>query len=329
MNHKYAVFLGDVALDEYYRVSRFPKTAEKILTESLTPQMGGMIANAACVYASYGASVTFLGILNPSDEKLCHNLEQWEIDTSHVVFDESLPPSKCMIFLSEEEREHTVFIVSMDVKDFPIQIETQELLKNASVIYSSCNNELFHIRQGEKKGWELAQEWYENGAKLVCDTDVEPITSEMAKFLPYIHTLFMNEVGFQNQKQEGESQEETVTRLLNTGIRILIVTLAERGCVIYTKHRTLSIPGVPAEVVDVTGAGDTFCSSFTYFYALSENLEQSAVFASYAASLSVTKMGARSGASGSVPVLDYMKHHGVHTKPYEEMLASAPFSFRK
>ena len=77
----------------------------------------------------------------------------------------------------------------------------------------------------------------------------------------------MNEIGFNNIRK-GRSKEETVQTLLDGGIELLVVTLAENGCVIFdaeTRSET-RIPGVPSKVVDVTGAGDTFCSTFTNFY---------------------------------------------------------------
>ena len=47
MKQGYTVFVGDVALDEYYEVQRFPAVKEKVGTRMLPAQMGGMVANAA------------------------------------------------------------------------------------------------------------------------------------------------------------------------------------------------------------------------------------------------------------------------------------------
>ena len=49
-------FIGDVALDEYYQADYFPKIKEKIIVHTLPAQMGGSIANAACVFQSMGNS---------------------------------------------------------------------------------------------------------------------------------------------------------------------------------------------------------------------------------------------------------------------------------
>lgn len=44
MKQGYTVFVGDVALDEYYEVQRFPAVKEKVGTRMLPAQMGGMVA---------------------------------------------------------------------------------------------------------------------------------------------------------------------------------------------------------------------------------------------------------------------------------------------
>ncbi len=311
------VFIGDVALDEYYSVERFPKLAEKVMTRQLEPQMGGMIANAACVYASCGARTRFLGLLNPRDRKLCDDLERASIDTSLTVYDASLPDSKCMIFLAEGE--HVVFIIDMGVERFPITREIQRELCKAEIVYSFFA-ELMRLRLEDKGPLELVREWHENGVTLVCDTDVDKLSDEEKALLPYTEILFMNQVGFEGQR-DGRTGEETAAYLLGLGLNMLVVTRAENGCDVYTKGEKFHMPGVPCEVVDVTGAGDTFCSSFTFLYAKTGDARLAAEYANYAASRSVTRMGARGGAAGMEAVFDYMRQNGRDPAAFIEAVA--------
>ncbi|MCX6014152.1 MAG: hypothetical protein NT020_00940 [Chloroflexales bacterium] len=55
----YAVFVGDVALDEYYRADYWPTIQDKAIVHALPAVPGGMIANAACVAAALGLEVKF------------------------------------------------------------------------------------------------------------------------------------------------------------------------------------------------------------------------------------------------------------------------------
>jgi ribokinase len=311
MRKKYAVFVGDVAVDEYYKADRYPHLKEKILVDMLSPQMGGTIANAACVYASYGNETRFLSILNHNDRKLCYDLNKNNIRTDMIIFDDNIPDSKCIILLSEGE--HTVLIVR---RKFTMEISksSQRQLCGASIIYSNYS-ELHSLRRGSVDACGVVSEWFASGVKLMCDVDVSGVDEETKKYLKYTHTLFMNETGFERQKH-GRNDDEIVKSILDAGVKFFIVTLAEKGCVIYEKNRKIIIGGVSVPAIDVTGAGDTFCSSFTDFYNMSSDVELSGTFANYAAALSITKLGARSGAVGYDPILEFMRQRGVDVTRY-------------
>jgi len=60
VNKKYCVFIGDVALDEYYKADYWPTIKDKVLVDALTAVPGGMIANAACVAAALGMNVKLI-----------------------------------------------------------------------------------------------------------------------------------------------------------------------------------------------------------------------------------------------------------------------------
>ncbi|MBE1553683.1 PfkB family carbohydrate kinase [Sporosarcina limicola] len=77
------------------------------------------------------------------------------------------------------------------------------------------------------------------------------------------------------------------------------------------KNQQVSVPGISVDVVDVTGAGDTFCSSFVYALNKSDNLAVVANFANAAGDRTVTVMGPWGGVSSSEEILDFMKQKGL------------------
>lgn len=314
----YSVFIGDVARDEYYQLERFPKLGEKIAMQVLQPQLGGMIANAAAVFSSYGNPVRFLSFLHPDDADLCVQLEQAGIDTGLVQYDDKLGPSKCMIYLSEGE--HTVFISDMRRHAVEIPVQAHEALCKADVIYSNYW-ELQWLRCGEMGPVELVRTWAEHGVKIVCDLDVDSTAGNeiYQQFIPYTHLLFLNKVGFAQQRA-GRSEEATVQALHEAGLQVLAITLAEQGCHIFQKDALpISVPAVAANVVDVTGAGDTFCSTLTWCYAKCGDLGKSAQFATFAAARSIEHLGARSGAVGTGPVLEYVSDLGFDPHQFDSI----------
>ena len=132
------------------------------------------------------------------------------------------------------------------------------------------------------------------------------IEEDLRPYFASTDILFMNEIGFA-RLCAGRAPEQASADILQSGVGMLVVTLAEHGSRIYCPGRTIDVPGVPVDVVDVTGAGDTYCSSFVSMMETCGDPALAGTFATYAASLAITSLGARSGAVGTQPVLEFMR----------------------
>ena len=76
------------------------------------------------------------------------------------------------------------------------------------------------------------------------------------------------------------------------GPKIVIVTLAELGSVIYDGQRFVDIPPFQINLLDSTGAGDTYMAGFTYEYLNSGgDLKRSGCFASCVSSIMIEQIG--------------------------------------
>lgn len=301
-------FVGDVALDEYYETDRFPGLKEKVIVRTLPAQTGGMIANAACVYAGYGAKTKFMTALNsgPVSQRLLADLASKGIDLEHMVCDDSLPDAKTIIILAEGE--HTVFIPTLGIQRIEITPEALDDLCRAKHIYSTfC--EIAPLRCGDMGVRGILAKARANGCGWWCDLDVADIGEDEHWLLESVKVLFLNELGLRNIRNNA-NEKETVAYLFSKGIEMIIVTLAGEGCRVYVNGENFHVPGIKVEPVDVTGAGDTFCSSFLFAFDRTSDLRLAAEFANFAAARSVTVMGARAGACGIDAVLDFIGESG-------------------
>jgi len=112
----------------------------------------------------------------------------------------------------------------------------------------------------------------------------------------------MNSLGERRFIESGNDIEAC----LASGAIAIIVTRDSEGCELYTAEGVTVVPGLPVEVVDVTGAGDTFSSSFLYEYSAAGNFHEAAEFANAAAALSLGKVGARGGMTTPETVRAFM-----------------------
>ena len=290
----YAVFVGDVALDEYYTTDYWPTIKDKAIVRALPAVPGGMIANAACVAAALGMEVKFLAMLNSGaiTQHLLADLHQRGIDTSLVMFDETLPDAKCMIFLVQDE--HTVIIPTMGITHIEITPAQLEVLARADVIYSTPV-EFDVLRCGTMDSMAIRAYCRAQGAQLVFDLDVDYFKDGDETRYQHLDVVLFNEVGFDSYRG-ALSMLAAAERLLSYGISVVVVTQAAQGCTVYTHGETYQVPGLAVDVVDVTGAGDTFGGSFVAARAMGKTLVDAARFANATAAICVGGLGARAGA---------------------------------
>ncbi|MCC6568074.1 MAG: carbohydrate kinase family protein [Anaerolineales bacterium] len=85
----------------------------------------------------------------------------------------------------------------------------------------------------------------------------------------------------------------TARKLLKSGIETAIITLAKGGCLVAQGDEIVRVFAPQVKAVDACGAGATFSAGFIYGYLNEWSLEQSAKFATAAATLKVTRTGLR------------------------------------
>ena len=82
--------------------------------------------------------------------------------------------------------------------------------------------------------------------------------------------------------------------LLNKGVKNVIVTCGSRGALVKNADTCAVVPACRVSAVDTTAAGDVFNGALTVALAEGLPLLDAARFATHAAALSVTRIGAQS-----------------------------------
>jgi len=311
-------FIGDVALDEYYQADYFPKIKEKIIVHTLPAQMGGSIANAACVFQSMGNAPYFLTALNSGSitQRLLRNLNESGINTDYMVFDDSIPDSKCIIILAENE--HTVFIPTLALQEIMIDEKTLSALCACEYLYTNFI-EIAPLKCGDKNAADILKLLRANGVKVWCDLDWAEYIEGEEEFFPYIHTAFLNEQGAEALTERyGADWKEM---FFAKGVSVIVLTEAENGCSIYRSgEEVIKVNGIKVDVTDVTGAGDTFGSAFLHAVMRSSDMRLCAEYANFAAARAVTGMGARYGALRGDELAVFINEHGGDAEKYSVFL---------
>lgn len=298
---RYSVFFGDVAQDEYYVAPHFPAAGDKVIVEALPTQFGGMVANAAAVFAHYGMPTWFMSQLNPGPltRTLLAQLRGLGLNTDHVIFDEDVPDSRCIVLLSGDQ--HVVIIPKLGITHTEITPEAFEHIAGAEFLVTTLTDAR-PFRMGDLAAPEVLQALRDRGVKIVMDLDVYNLENHPSGLIECCDILFMNSLGERRFTGSGND----IGACLARGAIAVVVTRDSDGCELHTEEGVVVVPGLPVEVVDVTGAGDTFSSSFLHAYSTAGDLHEAAEFANAAAALSLGKVGARGGMTTPETVRAFM-----------------------
>lgn len=301
MKDGYVVALGVPCIDEYGVAEEWPREGEKSVVRWGERKVGGMIPNAACVMAGMGRKTYLVAALNagPNSEAIRRDLARWGLDLSHLIVDEALPDMRCVIVRTERER--TILVPDSSQIRYPVDGKLRQLLLGAGCVYTSMME--FH----RLENWEaLAGELRENGVGLVFDLETSTFESGEDPLFRYASLLFFNEQGLEKYAA-GRDGESCIRALLAGGAEAVAVTLGAEGCYCAAGKERVRLPGNRVEVVDTTGAGDTFNCAFTASWMAGRSLAYAAEFANAAAARAVTVLGSRGGIAPPERIEEWMR----------------------
>ena len=298
------VGLGEIVLDWVTEIPHFPKPDEKInaLSENYFP--GGVTANFLVAIARLGGKSGFIGAVGNDSygDYLIEDFIKEDVDTTNIkkVVDKKTPVN--FIFVAKGEK---TIIQSPHMQT--TKIEPNDL--NEAYI---ANSKLLHTtiihQEVTDKAIEIAKR---NDIKISIDLESQIALrgwKNLKNILLNAEILLPNKEGAKTITNSNKP-EKAAEILVNKGIPVVIITLGSNGVLITTNEFQKRIPTYNiTNIVDTTGAGDTFNGAFSLAYWIKGwDLEKSCVYANAAASLKIQKLGARSGMPNETELMEFLK----------------------
>ena len=137
----------------------------------------------------------------------------------------------------------------------------------------------------------------EGAITMLDPAPAQPLTSEMLECVDI----------FTPNESEAASLPTSIARTAFT----VILKLGAQGCAVYRNGERTDFPGFTVEAVDTTAAGDTFNAALACALSEDQPLDRAIRFASAAAALSVTKLGAQSSAPTRAEVEAFLRSGSV------------------
>lgn len=291
----------------FMQVEHLPRLGETIKCKGLFTEAGGKGHNQAVACAKLGTNSIFVGAVG---------IDAWadscraalEKDNVKTILHEKDTSTACAVIMTDEKGNNHVAVYPGAAE---LLAQNDILTGDAKKYLKDCNMLLTQL--------ELPDDCLQAVLKLAEENHIPVILNPAPakiiepKLLRKFYTITPNEeeakVLLGISPETLMSPQQIGKALQQTGIQAAVVTLGENGALLVTPQEIRHfLPYKVLEVVDTTGAGDTFNGALASRFAEGDSIHAAVEFAVVASGLSVT----RKGACSSIPSKEEIKYAMEH-----------------
>jgi ribokinase len=273
---------GSINIDHVYRVPHLVKPGETLSSLDLVTGLGGKGANQSVAIARAGVSVAHVGRVFKGDRWAVELLASTGVDTDNIALIEGA--SGHAIIQVDDQGENAIVLHGGANQSFSIADIESALNHNQQARYLLMQNETNLLAEA----FELAQA---KGIKIVLNP--APMTDNI-KDLPLakLDTLIVNRGEAEALCGAADIDQMTQQMAALAPQTRVVVTLGGDGAMLLANGEVTHMNSPSVDVVDTTGAGDTFVGYFLAGVAEGMNDHDALQRACLAGSIAVTRQGA-------------------------------------
>jgi ribokinase len=287
---KVITVIGSLNFDLIFKQQRLALEGETFTAESMTTAGGGKGANQAVQCAKLGAPTYLVGAVGNDvfGNQLIKDLKSYGVNTTYVTVTEAATGMGVVNALEDGRLVATIsrganYTVNKEHVD---QIDS--LLKRSAIVIFQLEIPVEVVEYAIEKAQQYGCYIILNAApakhisedalsKVNCLVVNEPEASYYCE--AYIHDL--------------DSALDHCDRLYGRIKDLLIITLGKSGSLIYDGMNKIHIEADQVKAEETTGAGDSYIGAYAYMIFQGKGTEEAARYASKAAGITVTNIGAQ------------------------------------
>jgi sugar/nucleoside kinase (ribokinase family) len=266
------------------------------LIGAATEMSGGSAGNTMACFASFGGKGAYIGKV--ADDQLgkvfAHDTRAIGVHFDTPALEDGKPTAVCLILVTPDaQRTMNTFLgASTQITE---QDVSEDLIANSQITY--LEGYLFDEPMAKAAFFKAAEFAKKHNRKLaVTLSDTFCVVRHRDDFKKLIENhvdiLFANEDELKELTQTSDTEQ--AIEAIRGKCEIIAVTLGKAGSVIITKDETIRIPSIaPKQLVDTTGAGDSYAAGFMFGLTEGKPLAECGRLGSLAASEVISHMGPR------------------------------------
>lgn len=286
---------GSINLDYIYKVDHFVNEHETLPCQDLSIQPGGKGLNQSIALSNAGADTYFAGCIGPDSQLLTETLEYYNINYDYIKQVDDTPTGHAMI-QNNPQGDNCILVYKGSNKCLDVKMINETLNHfqkgDMLVIQNEINLAEYIIRTAKKRGMTVAlnpSPFSENLRELKTNEIDYLILNEIEAFqmLDLYSEVAIPDIDDISQQKYLAAQLSKKYPKTN-----IVLTLGKYGSIFANKNTMIKQNAFTTNIVDTTGAGDTYLGYFIAEISLGTSIEQAMEKASKAASITISQKGA-------------------------------------
>ena len=283
--------LGIFVADISFSGPKIPSVGETILGNNYNVGPGGKGCNQAIAIARLGGKVNFISKIGKDayGKLALDTLKKNSINTENIIQDEKSQTGVAGILVDQNSGKNAINVIvgapnSLKIREIDKQLN---LIKNSKVFLTQLEvpkDVTLHFLKTAK----------ENGCLTILNpAPASKITKEFYNNIDYFtpnetEAEFYTGIKITNEKEA----KQAAVKLINLGIRKVIITLGEKGLFYFDGIEEICIKACDVKAIDTTGAGDAFNGGLAFGLSKEKPIKECLELANKVAGISTTKLGA-------------------------------------
>ena len=284
--------LGIFVADISFSGPKIPSVGETILGDSYNIGPGGKGCNQAIAISRLGGKVNFISKLGNDDygKLAIDKLKKDNIDTSNIIISNKHKTGVAGIHIDRNTGKNAITVVRGAPSSLTVSEIDTNLIKQSKIFLTQLEIPIEVTLHCLKAAKEYG---------LVNILNPAPACKLSDDFYRLIDYFTPNETEAEfytgiKIKDENDAKK-SAHKLLNLGIRKVIITLGEKGLFFSDGKEEISIKATSDKAIDTTGAGDAFNGALAFGLSQKKSIRSCLELANKVAGLSTTKLGAGDG----------------------------------
>ena len=284
--------LGIFVADISFSGNKLPTTGETILGDSYNIGPGGKGCNQAIAISRLGGNVNFISKLGNDDygKLAIDKLKKDNIDTSNIIISDKHKTGVAGIHIDRNTGKNAITVVRGAPSSLTVSEIDTNLIKQSKIFLTQLEIPIEVTLHCLKAAKEYGL------VNILNPAPACKLSDDFYKLIDYFTPNETEAEFYTGIKIKDENDaKKSAHKLLNLGIRKVIITLGEKGLFFSDGKEEISIKATSDKAIDTTGAGDAFNGALAFGLSQNKSIRTCLELANKVAGLSTTKLGAGDG----------------------------------